>query len=76
MEHSKHNGSDLNQMRKSKSNDIPIEKFPLFCDYSCKYAKFTDKDVIGDCRKELAVYCSYFKKYNNKNSKCIAHKSK
>ncbi|GAB6282945.1 MAG: hypothetical protein STSR0008_16970 [Ignavibacterium sp.] len=70
-------------MRKLKIKDIPINQFPLFCDYSCKYAKFTSKDVIGDCRKELAVYCSFFsrrdgypKKYNNKNSKCITHKSK
>lgn len=76
MEHSEHIGSDLNQMRKSKVNNIKLNQFPHFCDYFCKYAKFTDKDVIGDCRKELAVYCSFFKKYNNKNSKCITYKSK
>ncbi|MBK6682189.1 MAG: hypothetical protein IPG53_20455 [Ignavibacteriales bacterium] len=30
--------------------------------------------VIGDCRKELAVWCKHFEKFNYKNSKCIACK--
>jgi len=48
--------------------------FPLFCDYSCKFAGFAGKELTGDCRKELAVWCKYFDKYNNKNSKCIGRK--
>ena len=50
------------------------KSFPLFCDYSCKFADFAGKEVIGDCRKELAVWCKHFLKYNNKNSKCIGRK--
>lgn len=54
-----------------KNKDI---LFPQFCDYSCKFAGFAGKEVIGDCRKELAVWCKHFEKYNYKNSKCIAGK--
>jgi len=46
--------------------------FPSYCDYSCKYAAFTDPNSIGACRKELAVWCVHFKRYNNKNNKCFA----
>jgi hypothetical protein len=49
-------------------------KFPAFCDFSCKYASFAGKELIGDCRKELAVYCKHFKKYNNKNNRCFGIK--
>jgi len=45
--------------------------FPEFCDFSCKYAAFAGKELIGDCRKELAVFCKHFKKYNNKNNRCL-----
>ena len=45
--------------------------FPEFCDFSCKYAAFAGKELIGDCRKELAVFCKHFKKYNNKNKRCL-----
>ena len=48
--------------------------FPMFCDFSCKQASFSGKEITGDCRKEIAVYCKNFKKYNNKNSKCIGVK--
>jgi len=48
------------------------EDFPMFCDYSCKHADFADPDAIGACRKDLAVWCKYFKRYNNKNNKCFA----
>jgi len=50
-------------------------EFPLFCDFNCKFASFAGKELIGDCRKELAVWCNHFEKYNNKNSKCILKKS-
>ena len=53
---------------------VKIEKnaLPVFCDYSCKYAEFSDPNAIGACRKELAVWCKLLKKYNNKNNSCIA----
>jgi hypothetical protein len=45
--------------------------FPIFCDYSCKYAAFSEPSAIGACRKELGVWCKLFKRYNNKNNKCF-----
>lgn len=48
--------------------------FPLFCDFNCKHASFSGKEITGDCRKEIAVYCKHFKKYNNKNTKCLNSK--
>ncbi|MCZ7601991.1 MAG: hypothetical protein M5R37_03950 [Melioribacteraceae bacterium] len=46
--------------------------FPSHCDFSCKHADFTDPNSIGACRKELAVWCKHFKRYNNKHNKCFA----
>lgn len=48
------------------------ENFPAYCDYSCRYADFGPTDSIGGCRKEISVWCSLEKKFNNKNNKCIA----
>ncbi|HPI37850.1 MAG TPA: hypothetical protein PK397_07910 [Ignavibacteriaceae bacterium] len=59
-------------MKKAKSQKT-IE-FPFFCDYSCKYASFSKKEIVGDCRKEVAVWCKHFKKFNNKNTGCIGRK--
>lgn len=52
------------------------EEFPLFCDFTCKHASFSDPEIIGACRKEIAVYCTFKKQYNNKNTKCLVHKEK
>lgn len=59
-------------MTKRKTNS-PLNKkeLPLFCDFSCIYAEFADPNSIGACRKELAVYCKLFKRYNNKHNKCF-----
>ncbi|MFZ6034103.1 MULTISPECIES: hypothetical protein [Melioribacter] len=57
-----------------KKNKIDIKEFPLFCDYTCKFADFTNPEAIGACRKDLAVWCKHFKRYNNKNNKCLAGK--
>ncbi|MEJ5352264.1 MAG: hypothetical protein WHS65_11820 [Melioribacteraceae bacterium] len=58
----------MNRKSSKKSN----YNFPLYCDYSCKYALFGKPSAVGACRKELAVWCKYFKKYNNKNNKCLS----
>lgn len=50
-------------------------KFLQYCDYTCKYAKFTDKCTSGDCRREITIYCKHFKKFNPKHSKCIYYKT-
>jgi hypothetical protein len=44
---------------------------PLFCDFSCPYARFSPPDSSGACRKELSVWCTKIKKFNNKNNKCL-----
>jgi len=50
------------------------ELTPLYCDYFCKFASFSVPDSIGACRKEISVYCTLKKKYNNKNSLCLFKK--
>ncbi|MGK9369263.1 hypothetical protein ACSSWA_10190 [Melioribacter sp. Ez-97] len=57
-----------------KKNKPDDNEFPLFCDYTCKFADFTNPEAIGACRKDLAVWCKHFKRYNNKNNKCLARK--
>jgi hypothetical protein len=67
-----------NGKKLGKKEDIRIDKvetFPSFCDYGCRYAKFTSPDAIGACRRDLAVYCTRFKKHNNKNARCFGSKN-
>ncbi|MCF8240717.1 MAG: hypothetical protein K9J16_04965 [Melioribacteraceae bacterium] len=59
---------------KKKIKKEEKQVFPVFCDYSCQFADFTDPDAIGACRKDLAVWCDYFKRYNNKHNKCFGAK--
>jgi hypothetical protein len=58
----------------SNKNKDPGKKTSDFCDYSCKYADFSNPASIGACRKELSVYCKKVKKYNLKNSCCLLKK--
>ena len=58
--------------KRKKISNTEKKSLPMFCDYTCKFAEFSDPNAIGACRKELAVWCSLLKKYNNKNNKCIA----
>jgi len=50
------------------------EHLPMFCDFSCPHAGFAQPDAVGACRKDIAVYCSLYKKHNNKNSNCLGRK--
>ena len=64
-------------MKKSKErnkNSAFFVSLPLYCDFSCEYAKFAGPDAVGACRRDLAVYCVKYKKHNNKNSKCLERK--
>ena len=61
-------------MSKRKSKAENKIEFPLFCDFSCNYADFSDPESIGACRKELSVWCTHFKRYNNKNNRCFGVK--
>ena len=49
---------------------------PLFCDFSCPHAAFPPADAVGACRREVGVYCSLLKRYNNKNTHCLLTKSR
>jgi hypothetical protein len=55
---------------------LPPGTLPPFCDYSCRHAGFAPKEAVGDCRKELAVYCSFLKRFNVKNNRCLVPASK
>ncbi|MBN1299914.1 MAG: hypothetical protein JW995_01760 [Melioribacteraceae bacterium] len=58
-------------MAKKKKTGSMKFSFPNYCDYSCKFAGFSDPESIGACRKDLAVWCKHFKRYNNKNNRCL-----
>jgi hypothetical protein len=60
--------------RKKSIKKKPEVTLPMFCDFTCKYAEFAEKDSVGACRREQAVFCSLEKKYNNKNAKCLLKK--
>lgn len=54
---------------KNKKNNLPH-----FCDFSCPHAEFTQQDTSGACRRDIAVFCTLYKRHNNKNSTCIEKK--
>ncbi len=61
--------------KKGKKVTVPAALLPLYCDFSCMHANFAKSDAVGACRRDAAVYCKKFKRYNNKNSHCIGRKS-
>ncbi|HUN66147.1 MAG TPA: hypothetical protein VMW43_08580 [Bacteroidota bacterium] len=50
------------------------DALPFFCDYSCRHAGFAPKGTVGDCRKELAVYCTLLDRFTVKNGPCRARR--
>lgn len=48
---------------------------PLYCDYSCKFADFTDPNCVGACRRDIAVWCKILNRYNNKHTRCLVRKN-
>jgi len=63
-------------MLKKKLVNFKSVEFPLYCDFQCRFALFSKPEASGACRRELSVWCTYNKKYNNKNSNCLNHKRK
>lgn len=57
-------------MKKNSRNKREITP-PQYCDFSCPYARFASPDSSGACRKEISVWCTVTKKFNNKNNKCL-----
>lgn len=60
---------------KDMKKKLKKQNFPIYCDFSCKYASFADRATAGDCRREVSIYCKHFKKYNSKNSKCLINRT-
>jgi nitrite reductase/ring-hydroxylating ferredoxin subunit len=60
--------------RPNKKAGEERKRLPAFCDNSCPHARFAPTEASGACRREQAVYCALFKKYNNKNSACLERK--
>lgn len=46
-------------------------QFPVFCDFFCRFARFKEPDYSGACRKDIALWCARFERYNNKNNLCL-----
>jgi hypothetical protein len=69
-------GSMKKQLRKKnrKTAASPALAFPAFCDFSCPHADFAPTQSVGACRREQAIYCTYYRKLNNKHSLCLARK--
>jgi len=60
--------------KKSQSKTTESVKhadLPLFCDFTCRHADFAPAETSGACRREMAVYCVLFKKFNNKHNRCL-----
>jgi hypothetical protein len=49
---------------------------PDFCDYDCRHASFSAPEASGACRRDQAVWCMLFVRYNNKNARCLARPRK
>lgn len=62
-------------MSKKKDKKETNYNYPSFCDYNFWFAAFSDPRAIGACRKELAVWCKLFERYNNKNNRCLGKRS-
>lgn len=65
-------GAKTKRVHSSKQSSV-LQTLPQFCDFNCPHAEFPLPDAVGACRKEQAVHCVLFKKYNNKNARCIGN---
>ena len=59
------------KVRKDAAQLPPRWQPPGFCDYDCSFAAFTPPEASGACRREQAVWCTFLKRHNNKNAKCL-----
>ena len=46
-------------------------EYPVYCDYSCPHADFTDPCAVGACRRDVGVWCARAGKFNNKHARCL-----
>jgi hypothetical protein len=53
-------------MKKAASVGIPV-----YCDFSCEHAAFSDPCAVGACRRDVGVWCNATRRYNNKHARCL-----
>ena len=47
------------------------QEFPLYCDYSCPHADFSDPCAVGACRRDIGVWCGKAGRFHNKHARCL-----
>lgn len=47
------------------------EEFPLYCDFSCPHADFSDPCAVGACRRDIGVWCGKARRFHNKHARCL-----
>jgi hypothetical protein len=57
-----------------RKRQIDSAALPMFCDFSCPHASFSPADATGACRREQAVRCILFGKFNNKHAICLGRR--
>jgi hypothetical protein len=62
--------------RKLIAKRLESPDLPKYCDFTCPHASFAPRDVVGDCRREMAVYCDLLATYNNKNAHCAVREDR
>ena len=48
-------------------------ELPLYCDYSCPHADFSDPSAVGACRRDIGVWCGKAGRFHNKHARCLFH---
>lgn len=44
---------------------------PLYCDFSCEHAAFSDPCAVGACRRDVGVWCNAARRYHTKHARCL-----
>jgi hypothetical protein len=44
---------------------------PVYCDFSCEHAAFSDPCAVGACRRDVGVWCNAARRYNTKHARCL-----
>lgn len=61
--------------RKENTRDTRSENYPLYCDYSCPHADFSDPCAVGACRRDVGVWCRKAERLHNKHARCLFRES-
>jgi hypothetical protein len=62
-------------MSGKNSRSSAKHSFPLFCDYSCAHAGFSDPAAVGACRRDVGVWCGKARRLHPKHARCLFHPS-